>query len=224
MKPAWARRSCGMHLLYRCVLFMAWAYCKIFYRHRVYGDEHFFKGGALIASNHTSFLDPVLLSISWPEEVHFLARETLFTTPGFGSFIRALNAHPVSGSAGDVAVFRSILELLEEGKKVILFPEGTRAKEDQLGTIKPGLGLLLSRGDAAVIPTYIHGAFSIWNRKRKLPKLWGKTACIFGSPIFYKSFIHLGKKEAQAAIARKLSESILSLRTWYESGAHGTPP
>ena len=94
MKPAWAQRSKGMHILYRCVLFLAWSYCKICYRNRAYGHEHFFKGGAVIASNHTSFLDPILLSVSWPEEVQFLARETLFKTPGFGAFIRRAITRP----------------------------------------------------------------------------------------------------------------------------------
>lgn len=224
MKPAWARRSHGMHFLYRFVLFLAWSFCRLFYRHRAYGHEHFFEGGALIASNHTSFLDPILLSISWPEEVHFLARESLFKAGGFGAFIRALNAHPVSGGASDVAVFRAISTLLKEGKKVILFPEGTRSKENKLGPIKPGISMLISRSNAAILPTYIHGSYEVWNRKMKLPKLWGKTACIFGTPIYYSDFAHLDKREAQEAIAAKLSLSIDQLRAWYEGGAKGIPP
>ncbi|MES2344327.1 MAG: lysophospholipid acyltransferase family protein [Chlamydiota bacterium] len=224
MKPAWARRSQGMHFLYRVVLFLAWLYCKICYRNRVYGNEFPLQGGAIIASNHTSFLDPILLSISWPEEVHFLARESLFKILGFGAFIRALNAHPVSGDAGDVAVFRSVISLMKEGKKVILFPEGTRSHENKLGLIKPGIGLLISRSNAAIIPAYIHGSYNIWSRKRKFPKLWGKTACVFGAPIEYSAFAHLDKREAQAAIAEKLSEAIFSLRAWYEAGAKGALP
>lgn len=224
MKPAWLIRSKGMNFLYRFVLSLAWCYCKICYRNRVFGHEHFFKGGAIIASNHTSFLDPILLSISWPEEVQFLARESLFKIPGFGAFIRALNAHPVSGDTSDVAVFRIIVGLIKKGKKVILFPEGTRSQDNQLGIIKPGIGLLLSRTNAAIIPAYIHGSYNIWNRSRKLPKLWGKTACVFGSPIQYSTFAHLEKKEAQNAIADALSNAILSLRSWYEAGAKGNPP
>lgn len=224
MRSAWARRSNGMNFLYRSVLFITWVFFKLFYRMRVYGLEHFPEGGAVIAANHTSFLDPPLVAISSPEEVHFLARETLFKTPGFGAFIRALNAHPVSGDASDVAVFRTICDLLKEGKKVILFPEGTRSYDDTLGVIKPGIGLLISRTNSAIIPAYIHGTFNIWNRSRKLPKLWGKTACVFGTPIRYSNFAHLDKRDAQAAIANQLTTQLTALRTWYTTTPRTTPP
>lgn len=224
MKHAWVSRSKGMSLLYRCVIFFAWFFCKVLYRHKVYGQEHFFQGGAVIASNHTSFLDPILISSSCPEEVHFLARDTLFDHWGFGGLIRALNTHPVGGDGGDVVVFRMICGLIKEGNKVVLFPEGTRSFEDALGKIKPGIGLILSRSGGAIIPTYIHGAYDVWNRRRKLPKLWGKTACVFGSPIQYQLFSHLEKREAQHAIGEKLTQALQALRSWYEAGAKGSPP
>jgi 1-acyl-sn-glycerol-3-phosphate acyltransferase len=213
-----------MSLLYPIVLNATRFFFKCLYRHRVYGKEHFAPGGALLAGNHTSFLDPPIAAISSPEEVHFLARESLFKNPLFGAFIRKLNSHPVSGDASDIAVFKTITQLLKEGKKVVLFPEGTRSVDDRLGEIKPGIGMLVSRAQAFIIPMYIHGAFEIWGRKRKFPKLWGKTACVFGSPIYYKDFSHLDKRETNTAIAQKLFDSISALRKWYEDGAIGLPP
>jgi len=223
MKPAW-RNSPNMSFLYRSVVFLTWLIFKVFYRHRVYGYEHFYPGAAIIAANHTSYLDPPIVSISWPEEVHFLARASLFKNPLFGRFIRALNSHPVSGDAGDAVVFRTVVKLLNEGKKIILFPEGMRSDQNELGQIKPGIALLISKTNSAIIPTYIHGAYDIWNRYRRFPKLWGKTACIFGTPIRWESYAHLEKKEAQLAITEKLRESIQGLRRWYENGAIGVPP
>ena len=61
--------------------------------------------------------------------------------------------------------------------------------------------MLIMRSKAAIVPTYIHGAGQIWGRKQKLPKLFGKTAVVFGSPIAWESFSHLGKREAQVEIA-----------------------
>lgn len=212
------------NLLYRAILTGAKLYFKIFYRHKVYGREHFCPGGAIIAGNHASFFDPPIAAISSPQEVHFLARETLFKNPLFGGLIRALNSHPVSGDPSDIGVFRLITSLLKEGKKVILFPEGQRASQDALGVIKPGIGMLLSRSGAFVLPIYIHGTFQVWNRFMRLPKLFGKTASVFGSPIRWEEFAHLEKKEAQRAFAERLTDSLTRLRNWYEEGAHGTPP
>lgn len=212
------------NLLYRSIILLTKMFFKLFYRHRVYGLEHFMQGGAIIAANHCSFFDPPMGAISSPEEVHFLARESLFKIPLFGGLIRALNSHPVRGDAGDVAVFKTVCELLNQGKKVLLFPEGTRASADQLGEIKPGIGLFISRTRAFIQPLYIHGTFHIWNRFHKFPRLSGRTASVFGSPIRWESFSHLSKREAHDALCQQLVYSLAALREWYESGAHGTPP
>jgi 1-acyl-sn-glycerol-3-phosphate acyltransferase len=223
MNPAWAR-NIPMTWLYRAVLFLTWCFFKIFYRHKVYGLEHYYTRAAIIASNHCSNYDPPILAISWPDEVHFLARGGLFKNRFFGGLIRRLNAHPVSGDAGDVVVFKLICALLGEGKKMILFPEGTREAKDELSVLKPGIAMLVSRSKTAIVPAYVHGTFPIWNRNRKFPKLWGKTACVFGKPVLWEEFAHLDKREAQTALTEKLAASINALRTWYEKGARGIPP
>ncbi len=69
---------------------------------RFMGLEHFTEGAAFIAANHTSFLDPPIVAISCPEEIHFLARKTLFSHSSLFSLIRSLNSHPVSRTAADV--------------------------------------------------------------------------------------------------------------------------
>lgn len=203
---------------------MSWIFFKVVYRHAVYGREHLYRGGAILASNHVSNLDPPIVAISWFDEVHFLAKESLFKIPVLGWLIRALNAHPISGDASDIKVIKQTCRLLEEGKHVVLFPEGTRSLDNTLSEIKPGIGMLVLRAKAAIIPIYIHGTFEIWNKSRKFPKLTGRTACVFGSPIISSNFLHLDKKEAQKEITRQLYQSITNLKAWYEAGAKGTPP
>jgi len=220
--PGWLH-SKTMGGLYRTVLFIIWCIFKLLYRLQVHGLEHYFRGPAIIAPNHTSYLDPPIVSIAWPEELHFLAKESLFKIPLFGRFIRLLNSHPVHGGAADVTVFKTILKLLSEGKQINVFPEGRRSF-GELASIKPGIGLLLSRSKTAIIPTYIHGADKIWGRERKFPKLWGKIVCIFGSPILWETFASLEKRKAQEAVAEVLTKAIKDLKAWYESGARGTPP
>ncbi len=213
-----------MRPFYRFILCLAWVIYKVLYRHKVYGLEHYYPGAGILAANHTSYLDPPIVAISWPEEIHFLAKQSLFKPFLFGRMIRALNSHPVSGDVNDVAVFKMLIQLLKEGKKVILFPEGLRSENGQLEPLKPGIGLLASRANAAIIPTYICGAFQIWDIHHKLPKLRGRTVCVFGKPILWQDFSHFEKKEAQSQLVERLTTAILNLKAWYESGAKGIPP
>ena len=223
LKPIWLQWKC-ISFLYRFVLFGSWVLSKVFFRLKVYGLEHFYPRGAIIAANHTSFLDPPLLAVSWPGEVHFLGRETLFKNPFFGWFIGSLNTHPVSGDVGDVKVFKTICSLLSQGKKIILFPEGRRSPTGELGEMKPGIVMLVAKTESAIIPAYLDGVFEIWNRKQKFPKLFKKTACVFGTPLLWDDFKHLEPREAREEMARKLSRAILNLKDWFQKGAIGIPP
>lgn len=212
------------NFLYSIVIVIARTCFRIFYRHRVYGREHVVPGAAILAANHASFLDPPILSTSVYDQVFFLARKSLFRGL-FGRFIYALNARPVSGEgAGDVRVFREIEEVLKAGGKLILFPEGTRSESGEIGPIKGGLSIIVAKTGCAVIPAYLYGTGKIWGRDRKFPKIFGKTACIFGTPVTWDKYSSLEKKAAQAQFAEDLRNSILALKQWYESGAHGTPP
>lgn len=223
LRPVWMH-SKGITLLYRTIIFCTWLIGKVFYRLKTYGLEHYYPRGAIIAANHTSFFDPPILAVSWPEEVHFLARESLFRNRLFGGFIRNINTHPVSGNASDIGVMKTLIGLLEGGKKVVLFPEGTRSKNGELQPLKPGISMLIARTKTAIIPVYIDGAYRAWSRNRKFPHIFGKVSCIFGSPITWESFSHLDKKEAQKQISEKLSAAILGLKKWFEDGAQGVPP
>ncbi|GAB5412302.1 MAG: hypothetical protein ChlgKO_14160 [Chlamydiales bacterium] len=213
-----------MGLFYRCVIFTIYFFFRFFYRHKIYGLEHYFKGGAIIAPNHVSFLDPMIVPASWPEEVHSLARASLFRNPIFSFLIRKLNSHPVKGDAADVAVIKRIGGLLKSGKKVILFPEGTRSMKNELQEIKPGIGLIVVRSQTAIIPAYVAGTYKALGRGKRFPKLFGKTACVFGSAIHYKTYASMPKKQAMEEITQKLKTAMEELRTWYELGAKGSPP
>ena len=222
MMQGWLTNS--HNLLYKVVLFSVFWFFKIVYRHKIYGAKNFYPGAAILAANHSSFYDPPLLSISTPYEVHFLARKTLFDPFLFGSLIRRLNAHPVSGKAQDVAVFKTVVRLMKEGKKVIIFPEGKRSRDGKLHPIKSGVAMLIFRTGAAVIPAYIHGTFAIWPGSRKLPKLFGKTACVFGTPLHFTLAPSDDPKLRQEEASLEIEKAILHLKDWYEKGAIGSPP
>lgn len=204
--------------------FLVNIYIRIFYLHRVYGKKHFPKGGGMICSNHCSFLDPPIIGCSCPHAVHFLGRDTLFRSPIFGWFIRQLKTHPVRRGKGNVDAFKKAMQLIRCGKKVVIFPEGRRSLDGEFHRGQLGVGMLVQKTHCQVVPVYIYGTFEIWNVKRRFPKLFGKTACIFGKPLSFEDLEGQEKKEAQTEIADRIMAKIADLKAWYEAGAKGDPP
>jgi 1-acyl-sn-glycerol-3-phosphate acyltransferase len=191
---------------------------KLLFRLRVYGQEHVHSSAGIIIANHTSYLDPPLLAVAYPGEVHFLARETLFHVPILGKIIRALNTHPVANDAGDLHVLRQMVGLLNSGKKLILFPEGRRSPDGQLLPFARGFAFLAKRTKCTIFPAYIDGAFAAWPASRSFPVPFRKITCVFGSPLEWKE----GETEEQ--FINRCCVSIEGLHTWLSRGAHGNPP
>ncbi len=196
----------------------------ILHRFRVYGKEHLPTGGAIIASNHASFIDPPIIGAACNEELWYIARDSLFRYPMFRFMITSLNAYPVTGSNADRKTLRIIGYKLKEHKKAVIFPEGERTWDGKMLPFKTGIGMLAFRYNVPIIPTYIHGSYAVWNRTHRFPLPWGKLACVFGTPIYPKDFAEMDKKEAQERITAQLEESVKKLRDWYLAGAKGTPP
>lgn len=161
----------------------------LFYRHKIFGAEHVAEGRMIIAANHTSFLDPPIIAASIPEEVSFLARKSLFSSFLLRNLISRLNAYPVEGTSQDLNSFKMICKLLQENKKVAIFPEGIRSANGQLTEIKSGIGMLAMRNKAPILPIYISGCFDIWSRHQRFPKLKGKTVCVIGSRSIGKNLV-----------------------------------
>lgn len=220
LKPK--RKFLKMKWFYWVVDILAVSFFKCFYGLKVYGLEHFGPGGAIIAANHSSFFDPPVLSASCPEEVHFLAKGSLFDVPILGFAIRKLNAHPVTRDVSDMQTFRTMIELLMRKNKLILFPEGQRSLDGELLPLERGLSFLVQKSGCRIIPTYIHGAFQAWPPERKWPKLFGKISVVFGSSIEWDE--SLDKKAAQEKITNDTENALRALKAWMEAGAKGSPP
>lgn len=199
---------------------------SVFYRHKIYGKSHFPKGGGIIASNHCSFLDPPLIGASCPGKVHFLARETLFRFYPFAWLIRQLQTHPIRKGEGNAGTFKMVIDLVSNGDKVVIFPEGHRSTTGEFQQGQLGVGMLVYRTRCLVIPIYIHGTYDLWNNKNRFPKFWGKTALVFGTALDFREGFDTGmeKREIQAAIVVAIMDKIGELRTWYLAGAKGSPP
>ena len=195
---------------------------RVLYRHRVFfiGEKappntlpKTLSGGAILAANHASFLDPPLVAASWPMPMHFLASERLFHKPLLGPVIRGLNAHPL-GTANEVASLKRTARLLQQGYPVLVFPEGTRTQTGAVIPFKRGIGLLSARTGCPIVPTYIHGSFDAWPRDRGFPRLTGRTACVFGEPMYPSEGEEEGS-DPYTALADRAHQAVLELQQWY---------
>lgn len=194
---------------------MAFVICrKIFrccYRFHVTGEKELFRGPALVIANHTSYYDPPLAVLALEEELHFLARKGLFAFAPFRWLIVKLHAHPLRQGKKNIQAVKTTLQLLEEGNKVLLFPEGGRSMGEQIEPLEMGIGLLARESKVPIIPLYISGAADVWNKTRSFPKCFGKIGCHIGAPILPEEFAHLEKKEFIKKIVQESSHRLCLL-------------
>jgi 1-acyl-sn-glycerol-3-phosphate acyltransferase len=117
------------------------------------------RGGVIIASNHQSNLDPVLIGVRLRRPLSFLAKSELFENPYFGWLIRNLNAYPVRQGEGDIGAVRETIRRLQEGHALNIFPEGTRSHDGEMQPLESGIGLIVRRAGVPVVPAVVDGSF-----------------------------------------------------------------
>ena len=186
---------------------------SVLFRRKVLGRENFPKGAAIIASNHASFLDPPVVGSSAPGELHYLARASLFRFPLMKRLYGRINVLPVRQDAANMSSIKTILGKLDEGGKVLIFPEGTRSFDGKLQKPQRGIGYLICKARVPVIPTYTHGTYEAWPRHRSMIH-FTKMIVSFGKPIYFEDvWSRKPSKEDYDRIARKIMDRIVELRS-----------
>ncbi len=172
---------------------MLWFYClcrdllwvtfKSFFGFKVFGYERIpHEGPLIVASNHASYLDPTILGPACWRPLGFMARRSLFDNRLFGTIIRNLYAFPLEREGDSREALRTFGKRLDEGRAVVLFPEGTRTVTGRIAAIKPGAGMLAVRHKAPVLPVYIWGSYQSWPKSRKLKR--HPLEVYIGEPIY----------------------------------------
>ena len=129
-----------------------WLY-KIFYDFHIEGVENIPQDRPVVlASNHRSYADPVILTMPMKLPVSYMAKEELFHNKLFGWFIRKLGAFPVTRGAGDMSVIDDSINILRSGRNLVIFPEGTRSKDGKVGKGKTGVAMIAAKSGADVVP------------------------------------------------------------------------
>jgi len=179
-----------------------WLLTLILFRLRTRGMENVpKKGGVLLVTNHQSFLDPPLIGIALRRQIHYMARETLFKGGFLQWLAETLNTFPVKRGQADLAAVRMAVERLDKGFVVNIFPEGTRTEDGSIGTIAPGVALIVGRckTPVSIVPVVIDGAFEAWPRTQRLPHP-GRIRIVYGKPILPEEFKGLKGAELAARI------------------------
>lgn len=183
--PAGDARPPRMSLLYRVCRDAAHLLFRLTGRVRIIGHENIPEVGPLIvACNHVSYLDPPLVGSSIRRECRYMARASLFRNRLFGGFISRIGAYPMDRERPTREMVRRTLRFLEQGYIVVMFPEGTRSMDGQLGPGEPGIALFVRQSGAPVLPAAVIGPERMWPRTAKLPRPAPLTV-VFGSPIFF---------------------------------------
>ena len=113
----------------------------------------------IIASNHCSYLDPIIVGVAFPRRLRYFAKEELFRSFLFGKIIRTLGAVPVSreSNAAAAGALKGFLKFLKEGSDILIFPEGARSLDGKLLPLESGTGLVASHSQAPILPAFIKG-------------------------------------------------------------------
>ncbi|MGF7032074.1 1-acyl-sn-glycerol-3-phosphate acyltransferase [Paenibacillus mucilaginosus] len=153
-----------------------WLYLR--FRIQVKGVRHIPEGGCILAMNHRSNYDSLLVGVHTPRKMHIMAKEELFRSKLGAWVITEMGAFPVKRGSADLRSLKHSLKLIDEGGLLSLFIEGTRSQSEEMGDPKKGIGFLVAKSRAPVVPVLIQGAAGGW---------FSRATVTFGEPLVLES-------------------------------------
>src|SRR6266513_1238814 len=186
---------------------------RVFFRFRIIHRERMIQSGpAILAMNHESYLDPLLAGTTCDRAIYFLARRTLLDARLLAWLLPKLNVIPVNQEGVDRSAIKALIRNLKSGNAVLVFPEGSRTLDGALQAAEPGLGLVIAKTLAPVVPMRIFGAHEA------LPRGGGRLhlvpiTILIGEPIFFKP-VDLGStgKNLYQELSQRVMDAIAALR------------
>ena len=125
------------------------------------------KGGAMLAANHTTFSDPLVVGTAfWYRKMNFFAADAVMATKTRESLLKAAGAIKVNREITDIEAVRSSVEVLKKGRLLLIFPEGGVQKVGDVQPIKPGAALMALQAGVPIIPLFICYTPRWYNRRK----------------------------------------------------------
>lgn len=144
---------------------------RILFSLRVEGQEHVPPTGPVLAiSNHVSAVDPPIAGVAIDRQAWYMAKEELLRTPVLGPYLRSIGVFPVRRGQADRQSIRTALDVLAQGRVLVMFPEGTRSQDGRLRNAEPGAALLALRSGAPVLPMAVVGSQHAMPKGARFPR------------------------------------------------------
>lgn len=172
-------------------------------------------GPLILAVNHQSYFDPPLAGICSKRAVYFLARKTLASIPLLGKLLPSFNVIPVDRDGNDKTALKKIIHLLRSGEGVVLFPEGTRSPDGQVQEARSGIGLIIAKTKAPVLPMRLFGPYEAFPKEAKKIHFRPITI-VLGEPIYFTEEeltpVDRNDRELYQRLAERVMKAIAALQ------------
>lgn len=184
---------------------------RLIFPYRAVGAERVPEGAALLCPNHAHALDPVVVALSLPNDsrISFMAKDELFHIPVLGWFLRKLGGFPVKRGEHDLNAMKTSLKALQDGGRLMIFPEGTRVEKKGDAEGKGGVIVMAARTGAPIVPIYC-------GTKHKFLR---RTTVIFGEPYHPQFAGRRPTAEETQKAAAELMDRIYALKE-ADNGSH----
>lgn len=172
----------------------------------VWGRSNIPEKGCLLVSNHQGTLDPVLVMASCSQPVYFIAKEGAGKLPVIGRWARNIETilFDRDTKEGNIYMLREALRRLKKGQIVLIFPEGTRSKQDAMNPFKPKSLQLAYMAKVPIVPITLNHSYCIDTKYK------GKDLSItYHNPISYEEYKELTEAQLSVLVHQIIEDGIL---------------
>lgn len=199
-------RSWTQVIVYDYLRILARSLCPMLMAFRAIGRTNYPRsGGALICSNHQSHFDPIIVGLTCDRRMNYVARKSLFGFLPFRLLIEFLDAIPIEREGIGIGGLKETLRRLKRGEMVLIFPEGTRTKNGDMGHLRPGFCTLARRSKVPIVPVGFNGGYDAWPRSQPLPG-WSRMCVCIGKPIDPQDFEQMDDDQLLAEVERRMRD------------------